>query len=329
MRDNSTLNRRSFLEFLVGTAALGALGCGPAHKIGDKWGWCCDSKHNGPRAKPGAALVGAKGAQFDENRLIDKINSKEPIYEPDDDLFGFVNSLYQKMHGVPVPGHLTYEISTNTLGGGVVGRYIAGHIVLAPGLTMDKCVHFLLHEIGHDFDTVVLSEAVAEFEAVRGTLESLVTYPRLNRETNFALLEYAIDWLEMWGRAMPGHQYGSASQLSVLSLIKNQGDLALAQQDINLFYLSQIDAERAYSENQVSKTMSSSYYFDELKDMAMAAWLGRHEKKVPAEDVLNLVTVMRERETKHENNLILPPGILIPVNYADYLSRPVAEKEVF
>jgi len=326
VQDKSTLNRRSFLELLAGAAISGVLSsCGPAHKIGEELGLCCDHDNKGPYPKPGALVISAASREFSETRLIDKINSQEKVYEPDADLLGFVNTLFQQVHSAPIPSHLTYEFG-DTMAGGALGRYIDGHVIIAPGLPMDVCIHTMLHEIGHNWDTVTWAETPAEFEAVRDTLESLVLHPKLNKETDYALLKYSHKWSNMWGRYGPDVNYGSVAYLCALALIKNNGNLALAQNDLNFFFLSPVDAKRLYQDNHVGRDISSQYFMDELKDMAMASWFGAHEQEIFAENKNSLLNAAKSRETEHVQNIVLPPGIVVPVNYSEYLSRSVTQQ---
>ena len=177
----------------------------------------------------------------------------------------------------------------------------------------------LFNEIGHDFDRVTWSESVAEFNAVRCDLESLVHFPNLYSRVGFRIPEYAMEI----NIARAGYEkYGAAAYAAFLSIIKNRGNLSLAQADVNWFFVGEFDEKFVKDTNgRGPNSLSSTYLPEEVKDAAISAYLQARELDIREDLRSGVFQALSKRETRFERRLILPPGIVYPANYDAFRAR--------
>lgn len=308
-------HRREFLHYAGAALAASLTGCGEARQIGKKLGICCKREHRGPAI---GATLNNGGAQFDESRLIAIINdTKHQVTEYDPDIIGFVNRLYEKVYGSQIPHAITIEYANP----GRPGEFYfeTKHIKMAEGLKTTESLHTTFHELGHN---IARPEIIAETAAFRADMESITHYPEISKQTNLELPAFCLKRALDWGRGPGDGIYGDAYHVAFLSVLKNSGSLAAAQNDVNTFLVSTTDSKWLVQRNSQADSPVGNHIriIEELKDAAMAAWWDKNEQHV-REDLRETVFALIKKTDFTLGRLHLPPGIIYPASYDSFVER--------
>jgi len=326
--------RRGFLRKLgLGAAALGLQACReavyPAVELAED---LFVDEHRGRSLR-------ARG-DYDEDALVDRLQDFDDL-RYDINVMRFVNELHRSAYDVELPEisvFYTREVKDDNASGQYQkGMFRPEEIRIALARPVESILT-LFHEIGHA--KYGSSEVKAEFMQLRLAAEMPMQTPSLDRKSGHRLVLQAFrDFHSSVYEAMfhRPDEYACGDVAGLLAMIKNDGDLAAAQEDINQGRVRGTHARRFFQLNSMNpderirtrEFSDGAYYGDYrsradifanvLVSMAKAAYLERNRDFMEHGDSVRRYSLSKF-ESDIDDQMKLPVGFTVPLAYQDYLN---------